>query len=154
MQHATDPDHAGAAGAPQPGYRKPLPKIDALTRPYWNYARAHVLSVQQCKACGHRQFPPGPVCSHCLSEELAWTPVSGLATLVSWAEFHRAYWPAFAEDLPYNVAVVALDEGPHIVSNLVGELARDPERLHQGLRLRAVFDDVTPEVSLVRFTHA
>lgn len=131
-------------------YLKPLPKIDALTRPYWDHARAHRLSVQSCRACGHVQFPPGPVCSDCLSEDLHWRVVSGSATLVAWAEFHRAYWPGFADDLPYNVAVVQLAEGPQIVSNLVGSL----DGLHQGLALRAVFDDVTPDVSLVRFERA
>lgn len=135
-------------------YLKPLPRIDTLTRPYWDYARQHVLSVQCCKRCGHHQFPPGPVCSECLAENLEWTPASGLATLVSWAEFHRAYWPGFAADLPYNVAVVQLDEGPQIVSNLVRELAARTGQLRQGLRLKAVFDDVTPEISLVRFTLA
>ena len=137
-----------------PPYTRPLPVIDALTRPYWDHARQHRLSVQHCRACGHHQFPPGPVCSACLSEALDWQVVSGLGTLVSWAEFHRAYWPGFAQDLPYNVAVVALDEGPQIISNLTRELVGGPVVLRQGLRLRAVFDDVTPEVSLVRFTMA
>jgi uncharacterized protein len=132
-------------------YLKPLPKIDALTRPYWEHARAHRLSVQHCCACNQHQFPPGPVCTRCLSEALDWQVVSGRGTLVSWTEFHRAYWPAYADDLPYNVAVIRLDEGPEIVSNLVGALSRDPALLRQGLPVRAVFDDVTPEVSLVRF---
>lgn len=135
-------------------YLKPLPKIDDLSRPYWDFARRHVLSVQHCPNCGHHQFPPGPVCSECLSEPLTWKPVSGRATLVSWAEFHRAYWNSFADDIPYNVAVVRLDEGPLLVSNLVPSLAAQPERLRQGLRLKAVFDDVTPDISLVRFTEA
>lgn len=131
-------------------YMKPLPRIDAQTRPYWEHARSHRLSVQACRHCGHLQFPPGPVCGHCLGEDLDWQVVGGHATLVAWAEFHRAYWPGFADDLPYNVAVVQLAEGPQIVSNLVGDLTG----LRQGLALRAVFDDVTPEVSLVRFEKA
>jgi uncharacterized OB-fold protein len=135
-------------------YLKPLPKIDASTQPYWDHARAHRLSVQHCQACGYHQFPPGPVCAECLSEDLTWQVVSGRGTLVSWAEFHRAYWPSVADDLPYNVAVIRLDEGPQIVSNLVGVLAHDPSLRHQGLPVRAVFDDVTPEVSLVRFERA
>lgn len=135
-------------------YLKPLPKIDASVEPYWAHAREHRLSVQHCKACDHVQFPPGPVCAECLGEDLDWQVVSGRGTLVSWAEFHRAYWKSFADDIPYNVAVVKLEEGPQIVSNLVGELAKQPEALKKGLALRAVFDDVTPEVSLVRFEKA
>lgn len=128
-------------------YRKPLPVIDALTRPYWEHARRHALAVQHCPGCGHHWFPPGPVCPQCLHERPEWRVVSGRATLVSWCEFHRAYWPAFADELPYNVAIVQLEEGPRIVGNLVGTLPP----LRRGLALHAVFDDVTPEISLVRF---
>jgi uncharacterized protein len=143
-------------------YAKPLPRIDASSRPYWEHARRHELSVQHCRACGHHQFPPAPVCSDCLCEDLTWKVVSGRGKLVAWIEFHRAYWPGFADDLPYNVAVVELEEGPQIVSNLVGDLAAalaadladKPGELRQGLALRAVFDDVTPEISLVRFDKA
>lgn len=135
-------------------YLKPLPKADILSRPYWAHAKNHELSVQSCRACGHHQFPPGPVCSECLSEDLTWTVISGRGTLVSWIEMHRAYWPSFAADVPYNVAIVQLEEGPHIVSNLVGDLARPGAALRQGMLLKAVFHDVTDEVSLVRFDKA
>ena len=128
-------------------YTKPLPVIDDLTRPYWTHAKAHQLAVQHCRACGHVHFPPSPVCPACLSADQDWQVVSGRGTLVSWAHFHRAYWKSFAEDVPYNVCVVALEEGPRIVSNLVGPT----DALRAGLAVRATFDDVTEAVSLVRF---
>ena len=62
-------------------YTKPLPKIDDLTRPYWELARLHQLSVQRCLACGHCHFPPSPVCPACLSEDQGWEVVSGRAEL-------------------------------------------------------------------------
>jgi uncharacterized OB-fold protein len=141
------PSHEAHPGN-APAYAKPLPTIDPLIRPYWAHAKAHRLSVQKCHACGDLHFPPSPVCPRCLSEDQGWHVASGRATLVSWGRFHRAYWKSFGEDVPYDVCVVQLEEGPMIVSNFAGET---PDGLHLGLRLKAVFDDVTPEVSLVRF---
>lgn len=129
-------------------YRKPLPVIDALVAPYWKHAKAHRLSVQRCDACGACHFPPSPVCPECLSERQHWEVVSGRATLVSWATFHRAYWDSYNDDIPYAVCVVRLAEGPLVVSNFAG---RTPEHLRMGLPLRVVFDDVTPDISLARF---
>ena len=131
-------------------YAKPLPKIDELTRPYWELARRHQLSVQRCRVCGHRHFPPAPVCPACLSQDQDWVVVSGRGELLTWCEFPRAYWPAFSGELPYNVCVVQLAEGPRVVSNLL----RPPPKLRRGMPLQAVYDDVTAEVSLVRFVVA
>ncbi|MGE0719900.1 MAG: Zn-ribbon domain-containing OB-fold protein, partial [Alphaproteobacteria bacterium] len=96
-------------------YAKPLPKLDALNRPFWELARDHKLAVKTCDACGHRHFPPGPVCPACLGKEQSWEVVSGRGTLLSWVTFHRAYWGGFAGDLPYDVCLVELDEGPVLV---------------------------------------
>lgn len=132
-------------------YSKPLPNIDALTRPYWAHAKNHQLSVQRCTACGDRHFPPGPVCPICLSDAQEWQVVSGRGTLISWGRFHKAYWPGFAEELPYNVCLVRLEEGPLIVSNL-RENGSVPPKI--GAPVSAVFEDVTDSISLVRFASA
>ncbi len=132
-------------------YDKPLPVVDALTRPYWDHAKAHRLSVQRCQDCRQCRFPPSPVCPACLSQRQEWEVVSGRASLMSWARFHRAYWPGFREDIPYDVCVVRLEEGPVIVSNFAGPA---PEQPVVGMQLRVVFDDVTPEISLARFAQA
>lgn len=132
-------------------YNKPLPAIDPLTKPYWDHARAHRLSVQKCCDCGDRHFPPAPVCPACLSGAQEWEVVSGGGTLLTWGRFHRAYWNGFKDDLPYEVCVVKLNEGPLVVSNFGGAA---PENLHTGMPVRAVFDDVTEAVSLVRFVKA
>ena len=129
-------------------YNKPLPAIDSLTRPYWEHAKAHRLSVQKCCSCGSRHFPSSPVCPDCLSDDQQWEVVSGRGTLMSWVSFHRAYWSGWRDELPYHVCVVRLTEGPMIVSNFAGEL---PVALKMGTPVRATFDDVTPEISLVRF---
>lgn len=139
-------DSAGPTGC-----AKPLPVIDALTEPFWDHARSHRLAVQRCVDCGDHHFPPSPVCPVCLSDDQDWQVVSGLGTLVSWAVFHRAYWPGFQPDLPYPVCLVQLDEGPLLVSNFRNGL---PDGVRAGMRLRAVFDDVTETVTLPRFVAA
>ena len=107
MSYATD-----SAGPSVEGYDKPLPTITPLNSGFWEHARQHRLAMQVCTQCGDVHFPPSPVCPKCLSDEQEWRPVSGRGELVSWVEFHRAYWPGFADDLPYRACVVKLEEGP------------------------------------------
>lgn len=132
-------------------YTKPLPVIDSLTRGYWMLLKQHKLSVQRCIHCGDRHFPASPVCPVCLSDAQEWEPVSGKASLLTWAVFHRAYWPSFQDDLPYDVCVVRLAEGPLVVANFAGGL---PGKVRSGMALQAVFDDVTNEITLPRFAIA
>ena len=131
-------------------YDKPLPKIDELNRGFWDNARAGILSVQHCKACGDTRYPPSPVCPKCLSPDQDWLAVSGKGTLESWVDFHRAYWDGFKVDLPYRVCLVRLAEGPVMVSNLVGP--SDNARL--GAPMEVVFDAVTEDVTLPKYKMA
>jgi uncharacterized OB-fold protein len=73
--------------------------------------------------------------------------MSGRGTLESWVDFHRAYWDGFKDDLPYRVCLVRLDEGPLMVSNLVG----GDGACAIGARVHVVFDRVTDEVTLPKF---
>lgn len=132
-------------------YAKPLPKIDDLNRPFWEYARQKKLAIQVCNRCGDKHFPPTPVCSNCLSDDQSWQRASGRGELLSWAVFHRAYWESFANDLPYSVCVVRLAEGPVVAGNLVGFENTTPKI---GEAVEAVFDVVTDEISLMRFRRA
>ena len=132
-------------------YDKPLPIIDELSKPFWDHALEHRLSVQACTHCRHLQFPPSPVCPKCLSDEQEWLVVSGQATLLSWVKFHRAYWDGFMQHIPYDACLVQLKEGPIMVSNFSGPT---PANVHVGMPLKVTFEHVTPEVALSRFTPA
>ncbi len=132
-------------------YGTPLPDGDPLMEPFWQNAREHRLSVQCCRDCGDRHFPPGPVCPSCLSEEQEWEVVSGKATLVSWVTFHRAYWDVLQSKLPYDVCLVALEEGPLLMSNFLGPR---PENAREGLPLRVAFDEVSENLTLPKFVAA
>jgi uncharacterized OB-fold protein len=127
---------------------KPEPRIDTVSRGFWDHARQHRLSVQRCDDCGDLHFPGSPVCPKCLSEAQSWAPVSGRGTVLSWVRFHRAYWEGFRADLPYLVALVGLEEGPMLVTNIVGA---DPASLAVGMAVSVVFEELDGEVTLPKF---
>ena len=129
-------------------YGKPLPHVTPLTQPFWDAAKAARLVVQQCTNCGRNRFPPAKNCDHCLSDETEWVDVSPFGTVWSVCEFHRAYFKGFEPDLPYNVAIVRLDDGPSMYTNLVGI---DYHNVEIGMRVQAVFEPVTDTVTLVKF---
>jgi hypothetical protein len=128
-------------------YTKPLPVRNELNRPFWERARSGRLALQVCLHCDDVHFPPSPVCPRCLSDHQTWRDASGSATLESWVDVHRAYWPGFAPELPYRVCLVRLDEGVLMVSNLVGDTADAA----LGARLRVVFERATDEIDLPKF---
>ena len=127
---------------------KPLPQVTPAMAPFWEAARRHELVVQRCRACGARRFPARELCSHCLSREAEWERVSGRGTVFSVAIVHQALHPGFAAEVPYAVVVVELEEGPRLISNLLGVA---PHEIHIGLPVEVVFEDVTPEITLPKF---
>jgi uncharacterized OB-fold protein len=127
---------------------KPRPRIDTVSRGFWDGTRAGRLSVQVCDACADKHFPGSPVCPNCLSEAQSWVPVSGRGTLLSWVRFHRAYWDGFRTDLPYLVCLVRLDEGPMLISNLVDD---EPNGIEIGAKVEVVFETVDEELTLPKF---
>ena len=129
-------------------YQKPLPQIDEVSRPYWEAAKRHELVLQRCQGCGHFRYPAGDTCPRCLSDRLEWVKVSGRGRVYTWTVFHKVYHPAFAEDMPYAVVAVELEEGPRLLTNLVDCRLEDIE---VGMPVEVVFDDVTEEISLSKF---
>jgi uncharacterized OB-fold protein len=127
---------------------KPLPEITPAMAPFWDAARRHELVVQRCAGCGTLRFPARDLCSRCLSRDAAWAPVSGRGTVFSFAVMHQVYHPGFADEVPYAVVVIELDEGARLLSSLVGCPVGD---IRIGMRVEVVFDDVSPEVTLPRF---
>ena len=117
----------------------PAPERDALNAPYWDGLGRGALTFQRCRSCGHAWLPPRSDCPGCLSADLAWQTAAGGARLISWVVYHVAFHPAFANRLPYNVAVVELDEGPRLISNVVG--VEDAETLKIDQRLQLVIED-------------
>lgn len=132
-------------------YQKPLPRPTVVSRPFWEAAKQHRLVVQQCRQCGNRQHYPRPFCVRCLSTELDWKECSGRGTVYAFTVVRQALNPAFAPDVPYVLATVELEEGPRLCTNIVG---CPPEAVRVGMPVHAVFEDVTPEVTLIKFRPA
>lgn len=101
-------------------YDKPLPKINADNRTFWEGCRDRELRFQQCSDCGHVRWPASNLCPRCHSTAATWIVSQGTGRVYTFAVYHTAYHPGFAADLPYTVAVVALDEGPHLLTNIIG----------------------------------
>lgn len=100
---------------------RPEPNADSL--PYWNAARERRLLIRQCKSCGAKHFMPRHSCPDCWSDQLEWVESRGTGTIHSYSIVHRAPVPAFAGTSPYVVALIDLDEGPRMFSNVIGENA-------------------------------
>jgi uncharacterized OB-fold protein len=132
-------------------YAKPLPPDDPANRPFRDGAQRGALMLQRCLNCGRHRFPAARYCTQCHGERSEWVAACGAGVVESYCTFHRAYWPGFAQDVPYDVVQVRLDEGVRLFSNLVGV---PHERIRIGMRVRATFDAVTSEATLVKFAPA
>lgn len=129
-------------------YLKPLPTLSAENRPFWDGCKEGKLRMQQCGDCGHIRFPINRNCPKCLSSACSWKDLSGYGRVFSYVIFHQVYNKAFAQDVPYNVALVQLNEGPRMYSNVVG-VPNDAVKV--GDELEVVFDAVTEDVTIPRF---
>jgi uncharacterized OB-fold protein len=132
-----------------PEHRKPLPDVhDPLYEPYWHGTKDEQLVLQVCDACGYVRWPPSPLCPECLADGGTWRPLPLEGTVYSVAVYEHCYHEAFRDDLPYNIAMVELDAGPRVMTNIVGI---DNEDITIGMRVVAAFTPVTDEVTLLKF---
>jgi uncharacterized OB-fold protein len=130
---------------PQTG---PLPHASShVSLPFWQGCRSEELRYQRCEACGLANFPPTEHCRQCLSAELCWTPSGGVGEVYSWTVVHR---PVTAEfEPPYAPAIITLDEGYQMLTNIVGVA---PDDLAIGMRVQVQFHEVGPDVMLPYYT--
>lgn len=130
-------------------YGKPLPRVDAESTEFWEACRRHELRVQKCRACGALRYYPRALCPACLSADTELVLSSGQGTVYTYTVTYQNHSAGFRDELPYVLAYVELDEGVRMLTNIVGCA---PERVAVGMRVAVVFDDVTPEISLPKFT--
>jgi uncharacterized OB-fold protein len=132
-------------------YTKPVPAITPEMQPFFDAAKRHELVIQRCTRCGARRFPAREICSQCLSRSAEWVRVSGQGEIFSYNVMHQVYHPGFADEVPYAVVLVKLKEGAKMTSNLVGV---KPHDIKIGMPVRAVFEDITEEITLPKFAPA
>lgn len=131
-------------------YSKPLPKSDPVTAPFWDSVARGKMEIQRCDDCSTFVFYPRALCPWCSSRALSWTPVSGRGRIYSMTIVHRPTNAAFKADSPYVVALIQLDEGCRMMSNVVGANA-SPDDLRIGMHVEVVYDPVTDQVTLPKF---
>ena len=117
--------------------RAPVPTPD--TAHYWQAVREGRLELPWCLRCEEFFFYPRSLCPVCLGDELEWRPVSGRGSLYSYVIAHNAA-PGFEGEVPYVIALVQLEEGPRMMTNLVG-VAADPSTLELDMPLVVEFTD-------------
>ena len=127
---------------------KSAPEPTSETQPYWDGCKNHELRIQKCTACGHYQFYPRIYCTACMSDAVEWVKASGRGTVLSCTTVYRPVTKAFADDVPYVVALITLDEGPQMMSNVVGCA---PEAVKIGMPVEVTFEDWTEEISVLKF---
>ena len=125
-----------------------IPAVTERTAPYWEAARDGRLAVQECQWSRQVWHPPLPRCPHCHADTVGWRDVSGEGTVYSYTVVRHPTHFAFADKIPYILAIVALAEGPRLVTALTG-IESDEARV--GMPVRVVFRPVTETVTLPYF---
>ena len=129
-------------------YLKPLPLMDGDSAGFWEACRKHQISIQKCNNCGTFRFPPRIICPHCSSLDWEWQPVSGKGKVYTFIVMHQLYNKAFKDELPYNVALIELEEGAKIWTNLVN---CPNEAIYIGMPVEVVYEDINEQVTLPKF---
>jgi uncharacterized protein len=127
------------------------PSPSGFTQEFYQHCARGELRFQRCAACRTWRHPPRVTCARCGSQASSWELSSGRGTLFSWTVTHQPLAPGFADDVPYAVIVVELEEGVRLVSGLRG-LA--PDALELGMSLVVEFVPVSEQLALHCFRPA
>jgi uncharacterized OB-fold protein len=113
------------------------PRPTPETQPYWDGCKEEELRLQRCTPCGEMYFPPSPQCPRCLSTDVEWQATSGRGRLHTYVINQRPA-PGYENDAPYAIAIVELDEGPRLMTNIVG-IENTPDSLVIDMELEVTF---------------
>ena len=129
-------------------YIKPLPRVNDDNKEFWAGSKRHQLRFQKCQSCGHIRGRASLFCPICLGRESEWIVSKGKGRVYTYAVYHVAYHPGFEKELPYVVAIVELEEGPRILTNIVG---CQPDEVRCEMPVEVTWEDITEEISLPKF---
>jgi len=134
-------------------YKKPIPSPQAESDQYWEKAKQGELWLRKCNSCGNPYFYPRDISPCCFARDTEWVQASGKATLYTYGIVHRAPHPGFVDDVPFVTAIVELEEGPRMATNIVMD-DPTPEKLQIGMPLEVVFEDISDTIALPKFKPA
>ena len=127
---------------------KNVPAPTPETAEYWQGCQRHELLIQRCADCAAHQFYPRILCAACSGRRLAWVQASGRGSVKTFTIVRRAVSQAYAAEVPYVVALVDLEEGPTMMSNIVG---CGVQEVSIGMPVEVVFEDWAEGVSIPKF---
>ena len=130
---------------------RPRPTPTPLSRPFWDATARGEFLIQRCRRCEAAVFYARYNCTECGSPDLDWTPAAGTGTVYTFTVARRPTHPAFADRVPYVIAVVELDEGPHVTTNIVG---CSPEEVRIGMPVEVTFEEPVDQIALPLFRPA
>lgn len=130
--------------------QKPLPEPDEESKPFWDAAMDGRLVLMKCGDCGTWRLPSRQHCDNCLSTKYTWEEASGKGVVRTFGVMHQLYHPGFAAEIPYTLAIVELDEGPRLPTNIVGAKKED---VRVGMPVKVTFEK-HEDVALPKFTPA
>lgn len=125
-----------------------LPVPTPCTLPYWEGCKLHELRLQHCSQCDTRQFYPRSICSSCSSSELDWVAVSGRGTVLTWTIVRHPVSHAYADEVPYIIALIELEEGPVMMAQVID---CEPEAIQTGLPVDVCFEEWTGDITMPNF---
>lgn len=125
-----------------------LPSPDPGTLPYWEACKRHELVLQKCVQCEVLQFYPRTICSSCSSSELDWVAASGRGTVLTWTIVRHPVSPAYADEVPYIIALIELEEGPVMMAQVVD---CQLDAVQSGMQVHVCFDDWTADITMPNF---
>jgi len=128
-----------------------LPAPDFETEAFWAGCREGRFLIRHCDGCGEDHFYPRPFCPKCWSDDVEWKQAAGTGTLYTYSIVRQNDLPPFPERVPYVAAIVELDEGPRVMTNIEG-CAFD--ELEIGMRVTVAFKQLTGEVTIPVFRRA
>ena len=129
--------------------KRPIPESTPETEEFWAGARRGELRIQRCNACGKAYFFPRPFCPFCSSKDIAWFTASGRGKLYSYVITHRPAY-GFQDYTPYVIAVVQLEEGPRMMTNIIG-VEPTPENLPIDLPVEVTWEKQDDKITLPIF---
>jgi uncharacterized OB-fold protein len=125
--------------------------MESLTKDFYAWCKRGELRFQRCTPCGAWRHVPRELCAECGSWEWEWAASSGRGRVFTWTVVARAMHPAFQHDVPYAAAVIEMDEGVRLVSQVID---CPPDELEIGMPVEVVFDAVSPEIALPKSRRA
>ena len=127
---------------------KPVPVVASWSHPYWDAAKQERLIIQKCNTCGKHVFYPRMVCPHCAADNLVWVEASGKGTVYSYTVVEANAPSVFQADMPFVVAVIRLEEGVQMLSNVIG---CDPHTVECDMPVEVTFEKLNDDFTLPKF---